>query len=167
MPPVKSTRVSQVELKEDALQKLKKLLLTSIAYEEKIDVLRMFLVSNEIFDCYGGFCRLDRNEDGFITPLDMVDFFRDNGITDVTEAECYFIIKYFDSDVDGKLHFTDFMQVLLPCGPGSEEMRSDVTQRVASGCKPDEFLTVDVEQDLSRLLKMEVDFHREVELLKQ
>jgi len=30
--------------------------------------------------------------------MDIVNFFRDNGIMNVTEAECYFVIKYFDND---------------------------------------------------------------------
>jgi hypothetical protein len=34
-------------------------------------------------------------------------------------------------------------------------------------CRPTDFLTLDVEQDLSRLLKMEVAIHAESEALKQ
>jgi Ca2+-binding EF-hand superfamily protein len=88
-------------------------------------VLRQFLVSNEFFDLYSAFNRLDRNQDGFITPLDILNFFRDNGVTSVNEANCYFMIKYFDSDMDGKLHFSDFMQILLPCT--NSKMRSEAS----------------------------------------
>lgn len=69
----------------------------------------MFLCSNEMFEPYSVFCRVDRNQDGFVTPMELLNFFRDNGVTDVNEADCYFVIKFFDSDEDGKLHYPDFL----------------------------------------------------------
>jgi hypothetical protein len=47
--------------------------------------------------------------------MDMVNFLRENGIMDVNEADCYFVMKFFDSDEDGKLNYPDFLQVTLPC----------------------------------------------------
>lgn len=41
--------------------------------------------------------------------MDMVNFMRENGIMTTTEADFYFIIKFFDSDEDGKLNYTDFL----------------------------------------------------------
>jgi Ca2+-binding EF-hand superfamily protein len=75
------------------------------------------------------------------------------------------VLKYFDSDQDGKLHFPDFIQMILPCT--NSTMRAEVTQRIAAGCNPDEFLTMDVEQDMVRLFKMETELHVETELIKQ
>jgi Ca2+-binding EF-hand superfamily protein len=70
---------------------------------------------NENFEPYSAFMRIDRNSTGFIAPRDLLNFIRDNGVsTNVTEADCYYVIKFFDSDVDGKLHYVDFMQVILP-----------------------------------------------------
>ena len=158
-------RQAKIELTEASNARLKTFLQCIVRYEEKLEVLRQFLVSNEIFDCYAAFCRIDRNQDGFVTPLELLNFFRDNGVTSVNESDCYFVIKFFDSDVDGKLHFADFMQILLPTL--NEKMRSECTQRVASGCKPNEFLTMDVEQDMVRLFNMEIEMHRESEMCKQ
>lgn len=62
-----------------------------------------------MFEAYSTFCRLDRNEDGFITPMDFLNFFRDNGLMDITEADCYFMLKFFDSDEDGKLAFPEYI----------------------------------------------------------
>jgi hypothetical protein len=46
----------------------------------------------------------------------MINYIRDNGVSDgVTEADCYYLVKYFDSDEDGKLHYADYMTLLLPC----------------------------------------------------
>ena len=155
---------SKMELSEKATVMMKDIIMMFISGEEKIEVLRQFLVSNEFFDLYSAFNRIDRDQDGFISPLEFLNFFRDNGVTHLNEANCYFMVKFFDSDFDGKLHFADFMQMVLPCT--NSKMRSEVTQRTAGGCKPDEYLTMDVEQDLSRLLKMEAELHDEVEPLK-
>lgn len=84
---------------------------------------------------------------------------------DVNEADCYFVMKFFDSDEDGKLNYPDFLQIVLPCT--NQKIRSSTTQRPMNDCRPTDFLTLDVEQDLSRLLKMEVMMHRETEALKQ
>ena len=41
--------------------------------------------------------------------MDMVYFLRENGVTDIYEGDCYYLIKFFDSDEDGKLHYPDFL----------------------------------------------------------
>ena len=62
-----------------------------------------------MFNPYASFCRLDRNESGFVTPMNMINFFRDNGITEITEATCYYIIKFYDADEDGKLTYPEYL----------------------------------------------------------
>lgn len=83
----------------------------------------------------------------------------------VSESEFYFVVKFFDSDEDGKLNYPDFLQIILPCTNG--KLRAQTTQRQMGDCKPTDFLTLDVEQDLSRLLQMEITMHNESENLKQ
>ena len=41
--------------------------------------------------------------------MDFVHFFRENGIMSATESDCYFMIKFFDADEDGKLTYPEFM----------------------------------------------------------
>ena len=67
------------------------------------------MCANEMFNPYSAFNRLDRNQDGFIVPMDFVHFFRENGIMSATESDCYFVIKFFDADEDGKLTYPEFM----------------------------------------------------------
>ena len=88
-------------------------------------MLRQFLCVNINFEPYSAFQRIDRNEDSFITPTDLLNFLRENGITSATEADCYFIVKFYDSDEDGKLNYPDFLQIVLPCK--NYKMRSCVT----------------------------------------
>ena len=83
---------------------------------------------------------------------------------EVSEAEFYFVVKFFDSDEDGKLNYPDFLQIVLPCT--NSKLRSQTTQRQMGDCRPTDFLTLDVEQDLSRLFKMEIAMHNDSEYLK-
>ena len=59
--------------------------------------------------------------------MDLVNFMRENGVMDCTEADFYFVIKFFDSDEDGKLNYPDFLQIVLPCT--NAKIRATTTQR--------------------------------------
>jgi Ca2+-binding EF-hand superfamily protein len=155
---------SQV-LSEKTQKALKAILLCISKREQQLEILRQFLCANENFEPYSAFCRLDRNEDGFVVPMDLVNFMRENGVMGMTEADFYYVIKFFDSDEDGKLNYPDFLQIVLPCT--NPKIRAMTTQRSMGDCRPSDFLTLDVEQDLSRLLKMEATLHSESEDLKE
>lgn len=76
-------------------------------------------------------------------PLDFVIFLRENGFTDVTEADCYYLVKFFDADEDGKLNYPEYLQIVLPCL--NHKLRASTTQRIVQMCKPTDFLAIDVE----------------------
>ena len=81
---------------------------------------------NENFEPYGAFQRLDRQGSGFLTSREFLNYLRDNGVgTGVTEADCYYLVKFFDSDLDGQLHYPDFMQIILPCA--NAQLRATAT----------------------------------------
>ena len=81
-----------------------------------MELKRQYLATNENFEPYSAFQRLDRKEVGFLSPKEFLNFIRDNGLAgNVTEADCYYLVKFFDSDQDGYLHYPDFMQIILPC----------------------------------------------------
>jgi hypothetical protein len=75
--------------------------------------------------------------------MSFVNFFRDCGIMDVTESACYYVVKFFDADEDGKLTYPEYLQMILPCT--NLNMRAEVTQRIAGGCRREDFLSIDVE----------------------
>jgi hypothetical protein len=114
---------------------------------------------------YALFSRIDRNGDGFVTPMELLHFLRDNNVHEMTEADCYYVVKFFDSDEDGRLNYPDFMQMVLPCD--NTVLRSQATQRPNAIINPGDFLTLDVERDLTNLLTGEIDLHRGSEKLKQ
>ena len=160
----KKTGLAQKELAKETTELLKGVLLCVSKKEQELEVLRQFLCTNMNFEPYSSFQRLDRNEDGFLQPLDFLNFLRENGITEATEADCYYIVKFFDADEDGKLSYPEYLQIILPCL--NHKLRASTTQRPVQFCKPQDYLAIDVEQDLSRLFKKEVDMHVDGELLK-
>ena len=111
------------------------------------------------------FQRVDRNQDSFVTSLEILNFLRDNGVHSVTEADCYYLVKFFDSDEDGRLSYPDFMQLVLPCDNAS--LRAAATQRPNQLITSSDYLTLDVERDLTKLIMAEIELHRKAERLKQ
>lgn len=83
----------------------------------------------------------------------------------MTEADCYYLVKFFDSDLDGRLHYPDFMQIILPCA--NSRLRAQATQRPNMMCGRYDYLTLDVEKELAELVLMEIKLHRDSEELKQ
>ena len=103
-------------LSQETKPVLADLLLTIAQFEQQIELKRQYLAMNENFEPYSAFQRLDRQGSGFLTSREFLSYLRDNGLaTGVTEADCYYLVKFFDSDLDGQLHYPDFMQIILPC----------------------------------------------------
>ena len=101
-----------------------------------------------------------------IGPREILNYIRDNGVArGVTESDCYYIVKYFDSDLDGFLHYADFMQMLLPCT--NSRLRAMATQRPNLYCRPGDYMSLDVEKELAELFLLEVFLHRTTEDLRQ
>lgn len=97
--------------------------------------------------------------------MEILNFLRDNNVHDMTEADCYYMVKFFDSDEDGRLHYPDFMQMVLPCD--NHQLRASATQRPNMQINRGDFLTLDVERDLAALLVAEIELHRGSEKIKQ
>ena len=154
-----------VTLSQESHDLLANLLLTMSKFEQSIELKRQYLAQNENFEPYSAFQRLDRNELGFLGAKEFLNYLRDNGMaSNVTEGDCYYLVKFFDSDLDGKLHYPDFMQLILPCT--NSRLRSQATQRLNLPCGKYEHLTLDVEKELAELILAEIRMHRETEDLK-
>ncbi len=75
--------------------------------------------------------------------------FRDNGVDEANEADCFYIVKYFDSDEDMRLNFSDFLQMLMPCD--SQRLRAAVAQR--PNYTVTEYLGPEVEAEMTKLFE--------------
>jgi hypothetical protein len=76
--------------------------------------------------------------------MEVLNFLRDNGASEYTEADCYYLVKYFDSDEDEQLNYADFMQMLLPTD--NSYLRAIVTQREPKHVGKDDYLPEDIEK---------------------
>lgn len=83
--------------------------------EQSLENLRQRLCSIPDFSPFSAFQRVDRDAKDYIASHDIVAFLRHNNVYGITESESYRLIKFFDSDEDGRLTFSDFEQIFLPC----------------------------------------------------
>ncbi len=77
------------------------------------EVQKEVLAQDPQFVALNAFMRLDRRGKNQIDTLDLVCFFRDNKLV-VSEADCYMLVKQFDSNSDGCLNLIDLMLILCP-----------------------------------------------------
>jgi hypothetical protein len=73
-------------------------MLTVAEEEQRIERQRQIVAKLPGFEPYAAFSRLDRTSAGFLTGLELLNFLRDHGYMHLLEAECQYIVKYFDSN---------------------------------------------------------------------
>ena len=67
---------------------------------------KVVLAQNHSLVVLNAFCRIDQNAKQHINTLDLHTFFRDNGLI-ISEADCYMLVKQFDSNGDGMLSLVE------------------------------------------------------------
>ena len=117
------------------------------------------------FEPHSAFQRIDRDQDGRITSLEILKFLRDNGVDEATEADTYYVVKYFDSDGDEQLDYEDLMQMIMPCD--DQYLRAVIAQRDIYEVSKHDYLDAEVESELTRLFEKEIALNRVTEELKQ
>ncbi len=138
----------------------------AVAEEELIvERQRQHLAAVSDFEPYAAFKRVNRSGDEKVTALEIYYFLRDNGVNYCTLVDCGFLLKYFDTDMDGALNYTEFMQVLLPCD--DLYLRSAATQRPTYHIGRYDRLPTIVEKELVTLFEREIHYHTKTEMIKQ
>ena len=117
------------------------------------------------FEPYSAFQRIDRNRNGFIDSMDVLKFLRDNEFNEETEADTYYLLKFFDVDEDEKLNYTEFLTMVLPWD--SSKLREEVTQRPNYYVGLNDYLSKSIEYEIWKLFVKEIAFHRRTEKIKQ
>ena len=85
-------------------------------------------------------------------------------MNEASESDCYQIIKYFDSSSLESLKYSDFLQIIMPCG--SQSLRADVSQRPNFEVPKHGKLGARVERELACLFEKEIALNRVMEELK-
>eukprot|EP00347_Sterkiella_histriomuscorum_P002829 403366641 len=143
---------------------LKNLLLEIGQTEQKIEVIRQRLATFSDFEPYVAFQRLNRNRDDFVVAEEILEFLKNNKIYSVTLDECQYIVRFFDSDEDAKLSYSDFLQLLVPCD--NNILRCQVTQREPYKVEKFQYLPLHLEQELTNLIYSEIELFRRCEDLR-
>lgn len=133
-------------------------------HELAIEQQRQYLARLEEFEPYATFNRLDRNNNGYLSAYEIFSFLKDNQF-EASMEDCEYLVRFFDSDEDGVLNYTDYMQCVITCD--DTYLRAAVTQRDPYGVNPDEYLSPILERELSILFQKELAYHREIQLLKR
>ena len=128
--------------------------------ENHIEVNRLMLAEQTEFEPYSAFKRLDKFDNGFISHGDIVAFYRDNAVF-CADSEAYYILRYWDTNHDGRLSFNDFCHMILP--HTSEVLRSMSRNRQPTMLSLDGKLPFYTEKALAKLLNEELLFFRRLE----
>mmetsp|Transcript_32612 Transcript_32612/g.29476 ORF Transcript_32612/g.29476 Transcript_32612/m.29476 type:complete len:242 (+) Transcript_32612:41-766(+) len=131
--------------------------------EKQIEVTRQVLAEQREFEPYTAFKRIDRFGNGYVTIMDVLEFLRQNEIP-VLEADVKNLFKMYDSNNDGKLSYTDFLNLALP--RTSPSLRQLCTTRESYFVAKNDPLPYECEWALARVFDKEVNFTRKNELLK-
>ena len=105
------------------------LLLQTASFELKIESFRHKLCSISSFHPHQAFQRIDSLHKGRICSFDLVNFLKDRGCFNFSEAECEKLITYFDADCDGLWQYKDLENLFLTASDNL--LRRQVTDRMA------------------------------------
>mmetsp|Transcript_39353 Transcript_39353/g.28472 ORF Transcript_39353/g.28472 Transcript_39353/m.28472 type:complete len:85 (+) Transcript_39353:71-325(+) len=77
-----------------------------VADEElAIENQRQKLASYQLFETFSAFSRIDRDTNDYITCSELRKFLVENNVTNISETEVNYMIKFFDADQTGRLSF--------------------------------------------------------------
>ena len=102
-------------LGHESERRLKEVLVAVSDGERDLESARQRLCAIRDFSPYSAFQRINRDLNEFVNSFELLNFLRDSQIAHVAEGELYQLVKFFDSDEDGRLSFQDFIQMILPC----------------------------------------------------
>ncbi len=122
--------------------------------EKDLKVTRCRLSIIHDYAPYAAFQRIDRDMREFIDSTRLTDFVRENGVHHITEPELYELVKFFDSDEDGRLSFQDFIQMVLPCEDNN--LRNNVVGRQTHRVGRYDYLPRDIEVLLTAIVEKEI-----------
>ena len=118
--------------------------------ETSVEKYRASLAKNPDFDAYKAFTTLDSSRTGSIALNDLCSFLKLNNYSG-NEAEVSFLYDLYNSNHDGKLSYSDFLNLVLSA---NFELRQSATNYQSSYFTKS--LTKDVKWELVQLLETEI-----------
>jgi len=88
-------------------RRLKDLLVAVGDGERGLEAARQRLCNIRDFAPHSAFQRFDRDCNSFISSHEISTFLRDQRNFGISESETYRLVRFFDSDIDGRLSFQE------------------------------------------------------------
>lgn len=145
-------------------EKLKAVLIAVGDGERDLEAARQRLCSIRDFALHSAFERVDRDASNWVSSKELVNFLRDNAVVHVSDPEAYDLVKFFDSDGNGKLSFQEFIQMFLPCE--DNVLRNITIDRPSIRVGRFEQLPRDIELAMTAVITKEVELARRLAALK-
>ncbi len=98
--------LNQEIISHSTLELLAQILCKEALLLREVEFHQEALVSLPDFVVLNAFKRLDRGDKDYLTTLDFLLFFKDNGII-VSEQECFMLLSSFDANHDHRLSFIE------------------------------------------------------------
>ena len=137
-----------------------KLFINLFEGERSVEISRENLAIQRNFDVYQIFQRIDREGKNYIDEYNVVDFLKNNSVY-CTTAEARLILSFYDSNYDGNLDYTEFLNLIL--SDSNYNLRRLSREKI--GYSSSNILTYDVEYSLTRFFERELELARAVEML--
>jgi len=112
---------------------------------------------------YETFQYLDFNSNGYLTSEDIFEFLKSRKYP-VSEKQCFYLLKQYDSSTNNRLIFKDFLKIVLP--RNNSDLRFDVVQRPNSEIDRTQNLSMEIADKLSKLLFADIKYQKETEKLR-
>ena len=133
--------------------------------EIQIECLRQRLAQICDFQPCMAFQRVDRAAKESVNSCDLFNFLRENCVYTISEGELFRLVKFFDNNEDGRLSYTEFEQILLPCEDNC--LRRMAQERRAYRVARYENLPLDIERAMAAIFDREIELIRRLDLLKR
>ena len=86
-------------------RRLKELLVAVGQGEMALEIARQRLCNIRDFAPHSAFQRFDRDGNQAVTSIEILNYLRDQRNFTISESETYRLVRFFDSDEDGRLSF--------------------------------------------------------------
>lgn len=87
--------------------RLKNLLVAVGDGERTLEAARQRLCNIRDFAPHSAFQRIDRDGNAYVSSCELLQYLRDHRNFTASESECYRLVRFFDSDEDGRLSFNE------------------------------------------------------------
>lgn len=124
---------------------------------------RIDLAKNPDFDAYSAFYSLDSYKSGYVTQADLHDFLLSHKLSP-TQQDIDLVIETFDKNRDGKLSYSEFLNIVLPA---DAELRRQATQKSYGPPYSPIFVPKNVMLELGLLFESEINGLKMINVLRQ